>query len=155
MTPRFVLDENIVICGQMEINVQGHRDLTCARLVAQIIEICHTLVLDVPLWETYLQQLNKPLHQNPESGSVLIRVLVNAFQRQDKVDFRAASAAFPEEDTIPLGSQDDIPLVRLAVAAGAILVTTDRPLRDGLISCGVQEQYHLQLLSPEQALALL
>ncbi len=155
MTQRFILDENIVIYGQRETNEADERDLTCASLITRIIDICHTLVLDPPLREKYLQQLNRPSHQNPESGSLLLRVLANAFQRGDKVDFRTAARAFPEEDRIPQGSQDDIPIVRLAVATGATLVTTDQSLREDLYSCGVQDQYNLRILSPAQVLEAL
>jgi len=155
MTQRFILDENIVIYGQREANEADERDRTCASLITRIIDICHTLVLDLPLWEKYLRQLNRPRHQNPESGSLLLRVLDNAFRMRDKVDFRTAARAFPEEARIPQGSQDDISIVRLAVATGATLVTTDQSLRDDLNSCGVQERYNLNILSPAQVLEAL
>ena len=50
------------------------------------------------------------------------------------------------------GSQDDVPIVRVAVETGATLVTTDNALVEDLNSCGVQETYSLMLLSPEEAL---
>lgn len=153
MTQRFILDENVVICAQLATNERGERDLTCVSLVTQIIDICHTLVLDPPLREKYLQQLNRAPHVNPESGSVFLRVLAYAFQRSGKVDFRNVSRAFPEEVEIPQGSQDDVPLVRLAVESGAILVTTDRPLIEDLNTCSVQEKYGLRVLLPNQALS--
>ena len=64
--------------------------------------------------------------------------------------------AFPEEDDIPAGSQDDKFLVRLAVeetGKETVLVTTDRPLRDDLAACSIQTRYGLNVLSPEGALA--
>lgn len=153
MRQRFILDENILIYGQRETNEADERDLTCALLITRIIDICHTLVLDPLLREKYLRQLNRPFHQNPESGSLFLRVLANAFQRGDKVDFRTAARAFPEEDTIPQGSQDDVPIVRLAVESGATLVTTDQALVEDLNSCGVQEKYSLRVMLPDQALS--
>ena len=59
---------------------------------------------------------------------------------------------FPEEGDIPQGSQDDVPVVRLAVETRDILVTSDRDLLADLNSCGVGERYGLQVLSPEEAL---
>ena len=55
--------------------------------------------------------------------------------------------------TIPQGSHDDVPMVRLAVESRATLVTTDQALIEDLNSCGVQEKYGLQVLSPDQALS--
>jgi len=153
MTQRFVLDENIVILAQKGENDQGEADSTCLELLTQIITICHTIVLDPNLRERYLHQLNLPPHYDPRSGFRLLPILRRAEFREGKVDIRPSNAVpFPEEGNIPQGSQDDLPVVRLAVETGATLVTTDRPLRNGLNSSGVQQQYSLQVLSPEDAL---
>lgn len=152
MKKRFILDENLIIYAQLETNEADERDLTCAALIHRIIDICHTLVLDLPLWEKYLHQLNSPRHQNPTFGSSLLRVLHNAFEMDGKVALNREASKFPEEGSIPQGSQDDITLVRLAIATGATLVTTDQALREDLHSCGVQEQYNIQIMSPSQVL---
>ena len=85
--------------------------------------------------------------------------LWEALQIDGKVEGRGHTAPpFPEEDHISPGSQDDTFLVRLAVEEsdkGTALVTTDRPLREGLASSGIQTQYYLIVLSPEGALAAL
>ena len=60
-----------------------------------------------------------------------------------------------DEGLIPDGSQDDVYLVRLAVETGAVLVTTDGPLRDDLAACGILSKYGLTVVSPEEALGLL
>ena len=65
---------------------------------------------------------------------------------------RPVAAPFPEETSIPPGSRDDREIVRLAVESKAILVTADSPLRNDLNSCGIQEVYDLQILSPDEAL---
>ena len=155
MTQRFVLDENVVIFAQLEANDAGERDVTCASLITQIIDICHTIVLDYPLWERYQHQLNQSVHQRPQSGSLLLRILANAVQRSGKVELRSQSPTFAEEGTIPRGSRDDVPIIRLAIVSDATLVTTDDPLRDDLHSCGVQEKYNLNVLTPGQALSSL
>ena len=155
MTQRFILDENILINAQLETNEHGMWDPTCANLLNSIIDICHTLVLDPPLREKYLQQLNRPAHRHTVSGSITLRVLAAALQMPGKVDFRLVAPSFPEESTVPQGSQDDVPIVRLAVETRATLVTTDEALRNDLNSCGVQERYDLMILSPDQALTRL
>ena len=71
---------------------------------------------------------------------------------QGKVDLTPAAEKFPEESGIPQGSQDDIAIVRLAVATRATLVTTDQALIEDLKSCGVQAQYNLPIMSPAQVL---
>ena len=121
-------------------------------MINQIIDICHTIVLDHNLWVKYLQQLNLLQNYEPLGTTSLFRVLNDAFRREGKLDFRANAPAFPEEGTIPEGSLDDAFIVRLAVETGATLVTSDAPLREELNSCGVQETYNLQIMSPNEAL---
>ena len=153
MTQRFILDENVVIFAQLEQKKQGEKDSTCLELITRIIRICHTMVADPWLWRQYFHQLNLPRNTEPQLGSRLLRVLTNAAHRADKMETRHQNApSFPEESSIPPGSQDDVPLVRLSVETGAILVTTDAHLREDLNNCGVQEKYHLRLLSPSEAL---
>ena len=153
MTQRFILDENIVIYAQLGQNERGDKDTTCAELIGQIIRICHTIVADPNLWNKYQSQLNRPRHNEPQIGSVLLRVLRNASQRDGKLDIKHNDApSFPEEANIPQGSQDDVHIVRLVVETGATLVTTDDALKNELNSCGVQETYNLQILSPAEAL---
>ena len=153
MTQRFILDENVVIFAQLEQNEHGEKDSTCLELITRIIRICHTMVADPRLWRQYFHQLNLPRNTEPQLGLRLLRVLTNAAQRAEKMDSRHQDApSFPEEPSVPQGSQDDVPLVRLAVETGAILVTADVSLREDLNHCGVQEKYHLRLLSPSEAL---
>ena len=156
MTQRFILDQNIPIFAQREINQLEEPGLTCSDLLTEIIRICHTLVVDPSLWANYIRQLNQPRHLHPQKGTFMLRTLAGAIQRADKVDLLSVDAPpFPEENRIPQGSRDDITIVRLAVETGAALVTTDGDLRIDLNSSGVQEQYNLEVLSPEQALDIL
>ncbi len=156
MTPRFILDENVVIFAQLGLDEHDHPDTTCADLVQRIINICHTLVVDDVLWQKYDAQLNSLGHQRPEMGAHLMRVLLNALLTTDKITgFGHDAAPFEEEHRVPIGSQKDTYLVRLAVESGAMLVTADAPLRDGLRDSGLEADYGLTVLTPEQALSLL
>ena len=41
MTQRFILDENVFICAQLETDVYGESDSTCLELLQRILDICH------------------------------------------------------------------------------------------------------------------
>ena len=125
-------------------------------LFQQIIEICHTIVVDDVLWDKMFAQLNRPEHYYPQPGPSLLRAFLNALQIDGKiVGLGHTSSPFDEELDIPSGSQDDTYLVRLAVETGAILVTTDAPLRQDLESSGIRSDYSLMVVPPEEALGLL
>ena len=156
MTPRFILDENVVILAQEELDKYGNTNPACADLIQQIIEICHTIVVDDVLWDKYIEQLNHPGYHHPNLGPFLIRSLWNSLTVSGKVDGLGHTAPImDDEGSIPSGSQDDAYLVRLAVETRATLVTTDGPLRDDLVSCGILSKYSLTVVSPEDALGLL
>ena len=155
MTQRFVLDENILILAEKGENDRGESDPTCLDIYTQIITICHTLVVDPALWGKYQSQLSPSGNIGFREGYRILAVLDSASRVPGKLEFRPGASAFPEEESIPQGSQDDVPIVRLVVETGSALVTTDEALREGLNSCGVQERYNLQLLAPDQVLARL
>ena len=160
MTPKkqFILYENVLIFAQTGTNDQGEPDETCSNLVNSIIRICHTIVIDVALYGKYLHQLNQQRHQPTAFGSRMLPVLVSATRIGGKYDGfdRVSALPFEGEETIPQGSQDDVPVsVRLAVQTGATLATTDGPLREHLQSSGIQTRYNLEVVSPQEALDLL
>ena len=156
MNPRFILDENIVILAQQGLDEYGNVNPVSADLVQQIVEICHTLVVDDVLWDKYDEQLNRLGYHHPNMGPFLIRTLYGALTVPEKVDGLGRIApAFDDEGLIPAGSRDDTYLVRLAVETGATLVTTDGALQDDLTSCGILSKYGLTVVSPEDALGLL
>ena len=156
MTPRFILDENIVILAQQGRDEYGNTNPECADLVQQIIQICHTIVVDDVLWDKYLEQLNHLDYYQHKSGPFLMRSLYAALTVSEKVDGLGHTAPImDDEGSIPNGSQDDAYIVRLAVETGATLVTTDGALRDDLASCGILSKYGLTVVSPEEALGLL
>ena len=153
MTSRFILDENVVIFAQRGLDENDGPSLVCSDLVQQIIEICHTVVVDDVLWDKFDDKLNRPGYHNPQLGPYLMRVLWNALTIPEKVmGLGHTSPAFSGEGSIPPGSQDDTYIVRLAVESQAILVTTDGPLREDLISSGIQSAHGLTVVSPEEAL---
>lgn len=155
MTQRFILDENVFICAQLETNVHGEPDPTCLDLLQGILEICHPMVFDSVLYEKIQHQLNRPPHQCRGFDSAILRTLGQAILRPGKLEYLEESPPFAEETDIPQGSQDDKFIVRLAMESGATLVTADEALRDDLASSSIQTRYGLNILSPERALAAL
>ena len=155
MTQRFILDENVFICAQLETNVRGEPDPTCLELLQRILDICHPIVFDGELYGKIQHQLNPPPNQRRGFDSAILRTLGQALARPGKLDYRETAPPFPEEIEIPQGSQDDKFIVRLTVATGATLVTTDEPLGEDLAACSIQARYGLNVLSPEGALAAL
>ena len=155
MTQRFILDENVFICAQLETNAHGEPDSTCLELLQRILDICHPIVLDPELYQRVYSQLNQPAHQIRGFGAALLRTLASAGNRPGKLDITEEPPPFSEETDIPQGSQDDKFIVRLAVESGATLVTADEPLRDDLAACSIQTRYGLEVLSPEGALETL
>ena len=155
MTPKFILDENVFICAQLETNVNGEPDSTCLELLQRILDICHPIVFDAELYQRIYSQLNQPTHQRRGFGALVLRTLASAGNRPGKLDLSEEPPSFPEESDIPQGSMDDTYIVRLAVETGATLVTADEPLRDDLASSSIQGRYGLNVLSPEDALAAL
>lgn len=154
MTRQFVLDENVIILAQRKADPQDNYDATCVKLIDRIIEICHTIVVDVSLWNKYQQQLARI----PTAGlgpPNLFHLLQGARQRAGKINFLPNAPSFPEETDIPQGSQDDRDIIRLVVDTSAILVTTDNPLIADLETAGITERYQLQVHTPDQALTLL
>ena len=102
MTPRFILDENVVIRAQLGTDQNGDPSPVCADLVQQIIDICHTLIVDDALWDRYEEQLHRPRHEHPTLGSHLMRVLWNALVTAGKVDGLGHNAlSFDDEGAIP------------------------------------------------------
>ena len=142
MTPRFILDEDVIILAQMGTDHRGNPSTACFDLLAEIVRICHPILVDDVLWARYLHQLNQPEHQGPGTDPQFRFILRNALRIPDKISGHGHTAPpFTEEDTIPAGSQDDAYLVRIAVETRAILVTTDIPLRDDLTQAGIQSEY--------------
>ena len=156
MTPRFILDENIMILAQSGVDDRGGLSPVCSALVEAIIEICHTIVVDDVLWDKYNDQLYRPAYHHSELGPYMMGTLWNALMRPNKIDgLGRISPSFIDESSIPSGSRDDTYIVRLAVETGATLVTTDTPLRDDLESSGIRARYDLEVVTPEEALAAL
>ena len=153
MTLQFILDENSLILAQKQENDRGEYDLTCLNLLNRILDSEHSLVVDYGLWAKYQSQLSGLPTASPGFPHIL-RTLSGAYSA-GKLDVLPNAPPFPEETSIPQGSQDDKEIVRLAVSTGATLVTTDGPLIAELEISGITRRYQLQVVTPDQAINLL
>jgi hypothetical protein len=155
MTRRYILDENVVIYAQRGLDEYGNPNLDCSDLVNGIIdEDLRTLVVDDVLWDKYDDQLNNPSYHDAELGPYMMIRFWGLLQVPGKVVGLGHTAPdFPEQHAIPPGSQDDLFLIKLVVETKAILVTTDRALRQDLTTCGIQTRYDLCIVSPQETLA--
>ncbi len=154
----FILDENVLISAQTGLNDREQPDPTCTNLVNNIIRICHTIVIDTSLFNIYRSQLNRNRNRPTIYGAALMPVLMRAIQIPGKYDRfdRASAPPFDGEEGIPQGSQDDVQVsVRLAVQTGAILVTTDGPLKKHLETSQLEVLRALTVVTPLEALGLL
>ena len=75
-----------MILAQQGQDVHGNVNPVCADLIQQIIEICHTIVVDDILWVKYDEQLNRMGYHHPNSGPFLMRSLWNALTVSEKVE---------------------------------------------------------------------
>ena len=163
MIRRFIPDENIIILAQKQQDDRGTANLTCLQLVQGILgNPCAFIGVDNILRRQYQSQLNRLPHQSivpPHLLSVFARAGIgppnDAGQWVYKVTLLPNAPAFPEETAIQQHGPGDVEIVRLAVATGAILVTTDQPLLSDLETAGIRERYNLQVVSPDAALPLL
>ena len=163
MTMLYVPDENVMILAQKVQDDHGNIDITCHSLIIAILENPNAIiVLDNYLWGQYQSQINKippGLIVPPNLLKLLFQSGVGPLDEDrnycHKVTWLPTPPPFPEEAEIPSGSKKDTKIVRLAIAAKACLITTDRPLREALDALSIPEKYQIQVLSPEEALTLL
>lgn len=154
MTQQFILDENVIILAHKQQDDHGVPDRACRNLLERIIDICHPIVVSPGMMEKYSEKVSALPKSSPDTSHVLA-TLASAWRRADKVDNQPDAVPFPEESAIHRYGWRDVEIVRLVVATGAILVTTDRRLLEGLETTGIRERYNLQVVSPDDALNLL
>ena len=154
MTSRYILDENVVIFAQRGLNEYDQPDVVCRELFDKIADLApYSFIVDDVLWEKYDDQLNNPAHYHSQEGAYVMIKLWDSLQVSGKIDgLGHVAPPFPEEGSIPQGSQDDVFIVRLAVEEaekGTALVTADAPLRSDLAASSIQTRYALNVLSPK------
>ncbi|MEM2922400.1 MAG: hypothetical protein QXF26_08815, partial [Candidatus Bathyarchaeia archaeon] len=131
---------NIIILATKMCDESGRDYYAPAKLILDIYHYCHKVAVDSELIKRYLKQANRIPSES--MGFKAIRIIHEMLKDTRKC---LHIEPMPErfEESIP---PDDRPIFRLAVRAGAILVTTDGRLRCKVSGLG------LKVASPEEAL---
>jgi hypothetical protein len=146
----YVIDENVLIFAHLGRNEKGENDLACLAFFRAVVRRCDPIVLSLEVWEKYHKQLS--VRRSETAPPHLLQVLRSVATRADKLRFRDAPA-FLEESALDPGSSDDVVFVRLAVAAGATLITKDAPLQSCVNDSDIAVKYGIVARTPEEELA--
>ena len=144
----FLLDENILILAIKGEDDRGNKDPSAAKLVRLVAQNCHRIALSREVSRRYRRHL-KAFEATPFYAQPMLRFWAQLLVRNDKVCLQHDPLpVIPPEVVIPL---DDHPIVICALAANALLVTTDGRLKGAIEACPA---LGLSVLSPVEALAL-
>ena len=144
----FLLDENIIVRAAKLEDDHANSDPTALRLALRIAEKCHRLALHQTIWEKYMRHL-AGIDTRQYVVSQAVSFLRNLIWNADKIDQQLDPLPeIPPGVTVP---RKDHHIVRCALAAKALLVTTDGRLKDAIEACPT---LGLTALSPAEALAL-
>jgi hypothetical protein len=144
------LDENVFIFAHTLENERGEADLSSSELVKTIMANCHSFALSSEVFRRYSRKADALRGQGLAipPGIPVMRLLKEAAVT-GKLSYISDPPPVTREAELP---DDDIPLVRLASAARAILATTDSRLRERLDETGIARENSFEALRPEAAL---
>ena len=133
MKQKFVLDINTIIFAQGYCDAKGNTDFTSATLVSLIAQNCHRIVCNNSLKKKYIEN-SKDLR--------FLRLMKHLMYNEEKCENREYLPHYPFEKDLP---PDDVEIVRLAVCAQAIFVTSDLRLRAKLQELKIEEGFGLKV----------
>lgn len=146
----FVIDENVFIFAHTLKNEREEDDLSSAQLILAIMDNCHRLILSPRLFAKYSSRADTLTVQDAVVSDTPVIPLIMEAEFSTKVRF--LSDDLPQvtrEKEVP---DDDIPIVRLAATARAIIATTDDRLRKRLNDRGISAENGFDVMRPEGAL---
>jgi hypothetical protein len=149
MKNTFVIDEDVFLFAQKGEDDKGNLDVTAIKLVLDIFYNCHSIVIDDILWGKYCHKMAALQKNSKLLGVNILGLIRQGFSNPNKGKWIQNVRTIDCESTIP---EDDRYLVRLAVSAGAILVTDDDPLRDSVQKSCLSKRYKLMVLPPIEAI---
>lgn len=151
MKKNFVLDLNIIPLSWLGTNERGLEDYSSARLLLEIIENCHKIIVNNYLLRNYSEKADQ-VERIHRGAKVLnaINIIHQAMKIRDKVKFGsdALDINFPKRSF----HDDDLPIVTLAAKEHAILVTTDNNLIGKLRKSSVAQSHSIKPERPEDAI---
>ena len=145
MKQTFILDENILEYG---LSVPGGSPDPSRLLIEQILANCHHVAWDGELISRYMRRLSNLQSQFPSP----VRAFRSMLSNSEKLVYVEEVPEVEHEDQVRDAS--DLPFVRLAAAvdAGAILATSDGPLRQSVIEARINNDHNFLVIPPEEAL---
>ncbi|MEM2126745.1 MAG: hypothetical protein QXH67_00790 [Candidatus Bathyarchaeia archaeon] len=146
MKYEFILDENIIVFATKMCNAEGEEDYTSTYLILNIAENCHRIIYNN---ELYMRYTNK-VDEIPQGSMSFKAIRVISHMLKDQRKSRDVKYV-PELDLKEL-SIDDRSLVKMAVHTNAILISSDRKLRDKIVNLGLNRLYNLRVVDPREAL---
>lgn len=136
-----MLDENIIILAAKMENEKGEPDVTCLRLLLDIIQKCHTMVCSGNLLERYLRVISNLAGKHQSSVPKLLQMAIIIKAKVQLINYLPKLS---NENQIP---PDDVEIVRLANHANATLVTIDSRLKEAM----KRLPYTIRVLTPNEA----
>lgn len=145
----FLLDENVFIFSHTLENEQGEIDTSSSELVQAVMANCHGLALSQELLARYSRKADAIQREgSPVAGTPVLPLMKEA-AIIGKLEYVSDPPPIVQETDI---HDDDVPVVRLASAAAAILVTTDNRLRQRLEQSGIAFRNGFRVMRPEESL---
>lgn len=145
----FVLDECVVLFAQNFSDQYGNEDFKSAHLVISIADNCHKIAVNDYLMKKYYEKTSDIEHIKQTVSFKVIRIIRYMLKDSDKHKYIAFIPNYPFENEIP---SDDLPIVKTAVHAQAIFVTSDRRLRQKIEELELPQRHNIKVLCPEEAL---
>lgn len=150
MKRTFVVDEDVFIFAQKGENNKGDLDITASTFVQNIFYFCHAIALDNTLEEKYSQKMSAIQKSGKLIGVNFLGLINSARHNPNKVRFiQSVPKKLECENSV---KDDDRYLVRLSVAAEAILVTNDSPLKESILESCLTRRYNIQVMFPDEAI---
>ena len=126
MKRTFVIDEDVFMFAHKCEDAGGNLDVTALGLLLDIIRNCHAIATDASLQRKYSQKMDAVRKGRVLVGFQLLALMSQLGADPSKFKYVEEPGNIECEGQLP---EDDRYLVRLAVAAGAVLVTGDSRLR--------------------------
>ena len=149
MKKKYVVDLNIARSAQTLKDDHGNDSTHCARLLTELIGRCHSLVVCIEIHRGYSDLADELEDSQEAQGPNIFGLASVAWTVEGKWIPVPGPAPVLGEDVV---KDDDRVLLRLAVAHGAHIITTDTPLREAIRESGILEPYGLNVLSVEEAI---
>ena len=149
-----MLDENVIVEGITGRDEKGIEDFSSLHLLSMIFRRCNSLFIATSPYlhrklRDKIDHYKRGMNRNELRSVSSIRLVESMLRDTRKNHFLDPEEPLAEESKLP---NDDAPIVRLAVEAKAVLVSTDDRLADRIHTEKMDVKYGLQVVRPRKAL---